>query len=44
MLKGNGCRKFIEIDNDFDEIIYQATQNPILREIRKNIHCRCERL
>jgi GntR family transcriptional regulator, rspAB operon transcriptional repressor len=44
MLKGNGYRKFIEIDNNFHEIIYQSTQNPILQEILENIHCRCERL
>jgi len=44
MLKENGYRKFIEIDNNFHEIIYQSTQNPILQEILENIHCRCERL
>ena len=44
ILKENGYRKFIEIDNNFHEIIYQSTQNPILQEILENIHCRCERL
>ena len=44
LLKENGHRKFIEIDNNFHEIIYQSTQNPILQEMLENIHCRCERL
>lgn len=44
MLKENGYRKFIEIDNNFHEIIYHSTQNPILQEMLENIHCRCERL
>jgi GntR family transcriptional regulator, rspAB operon transcriptional repressor len=43
-LKENGHRKLIEIDNNFHQIIYQSTQNPILQEILENIHCRCERL
>jgi DNA-binding GntR family transcriptional regulator len=44
LLKENGHRRLIEIDNNFHEIIYQSTQNPILQEILQNIHCRCERL
>jgi GntR family transcriptional regulator, rspAB operon transcriptional repressor len=44
LLKENGHRKLIEIDNRFHQIIYQSTQNPILQEILENIHCRCERL
>jgi GntR family transcriptional regulator, rspAB operon transcriptional repressor len=44
LLKENGHRKLIEIDNNFHQIIYQSTQNPILQEILENIHCRCERL
>ena len=44
LLKENGHRKLIEIDNAFHEIIYQSTQNPILQEMLENIHCRCERL
>jgi len=37
-------RCLIEIDNGFHEIIYQATQNPILREILENLQSRCARL
>jgi DNA-binding GntR family transcriptional regulator len=44
LLKENGQRKLIEIDNNFHQIIYQSTQNPILQEMLENIHCRCERL
>jgi DNA-binding GntR family transcriptional regulator len=44
LLKENGHRKLIEIDNNFHQIIYQATQNPILQEMLENIHFRCERL
>jgi DNA-binding GntR family transcriptional regulator len=44
LLKENGHRRLIEIDNNFHQIIYQSTQNPILQEILENIHCRCERL
>ena len=46
LLKENGHRKLIviEIDNNFHQIIYQSTQNPILQEMFENIHCRCERL
>ena len=44
LLKENGQRKLIEIDNNFHQIIYQSTQNPILQEMLQNIHCRCERL
>jgi DNA-binding GntR family transcriptional regulator len=44
ILRENGYRKFIEIDNTFHGIIFQSTQNPILQEILENIHCRCERL
>lgn len=44
LLKENGHRSLMEIDNAFHEIIYQSTQNPILQEMLENIHCRCERL
>jgi DNA-binding GntR family transcriptional regulator len=44
LLKDNGQRKLIEIDTNFHEIIYQATQNPILEEILGNLQSRCARL
>jgi DNA-binding GntR family transcriptional regulator len=44
VLKESEHRHLVEIDNRFHEIIYQATQNPILQEILENIHCRCARL
>jgi len=44
LLKENGQRKLIEIDNNFHQIIYQSTQNPILQEMLQIIHCRCQRL
>ena len=44
LIKENGQRKLIEIDNNFHQIVYQSTQNPILQEMLENIHCRCERL
>jgi DNA-binding GntR family transcriptional regulator len=45
ILKKKGLhRDLVELDNRFHEIIYQATQNPILQEILENIHCRCARL
>ena len=37
-------RNLIEIDARFHEIIYQATQNPILQEFLENLHSRCARL
>jgi DNA-binding GntR family transcriptional regulator len=37
-------RRIIEIDGQFHEIIYQATQNQILREMLQNLHGRCARL
>lgn len=43
-LKENSHRKLIEIDSRFHEIIYQATQNPILEEILQNLQSRCARL
>ena len=44
LLKGDGQRHLIEIDSQFHEIIYQAAQNPILREMLENLHSRCARL
>lgn len=44
LLKENGPRQLIEIDTRFHEIIYKATQNPILQEILQNLHSRCARL
>jgi GntR family transcriptional regulator, rspAB operon transcriptional repressor len=43
-LKEKGKRSLIEIDTQFHEIIYQATQNPILQEFLGNLHSRCARL
>jgi DNA-binding GntR family transcriptional regulator len=42
--KDEGHRHLIEMDTRFHEIIYQATQNPILQEILENLHGRCARL
>lgn len=36
--------KFIELDSQFHEIIYESTQNPILQEFLENLHSRCARL
>ena len=44
LLKEDGHRHLIEIDTRFHEIIYTATQNPILQEILENLHSRCARL
>jgi len=44
LLKDGGHRHLIEIDTRFHEIIYQAAQNLILREILENLHSRCARL
>jgi DNA-binding GntR family transcriptional regulator len=44
VLKEDGQRRLIEIDTQFHEIIYQATQNPILQEMLVNLHGRCARL
>jgi DNA-binding GntR family transcriptional regulator len=44
LLKEDGHRHLIEIDTRFHEIIYKATQNPILQEILENLHSRCARL
>jgi DNA-binding GntR family transcriptional regulator len=44
LLKNGGHRNLIEMDTRFHEIIYQATQNPILQEILENLHGRCARL
>ena len=44
VLKEDGQRRLIEIDTQFHEIIYQATQNPILLEMLENLHGRCARL
>lgn len=37
-------RAFIEMDARFHEVIYRATQNPILQEVLENLHSRCARL
>jgi DNA-binding GntR family transcriptional regulator len=37
-------RILIGLDARFHEIIYQACQNPILREFLENLHSRCARL
>jgi len=42
--KDDGHRHLIEIDTRFHEILYQATQNPILQEMLENLHGRCARL
>ena len=44
LLKVDGHRHLIELDAQFHEIIYQATQNPILQEMLENLHSRCARL
>jgi DNA-binding GntR family transcriptional regulator len=44
LLKQSGHRHLIQIDSQFHEIMYQATQNPILLEILENLHGRCARL
>ncbi|RPJ37647.1 MAG: GntR family transcriptional regulator [Deltaproteobacteria bacterium] len=44
LLKENGHRHLIEIDAQFHEIMYQATQNQILQEMLENLHGRCARL
>jgi DNA-binding GntR family transcriptional regulator len=44
LLNEDGHRRLIETDTSFHEIIYQATQNPILEAMLYNIHCRCSRL
>jgi DNA-binding GntR family transcriptional regulator len=44
LLKVDGHRHLIEIDAQFHEIIYQAAQNPILKEMLENLHSRCARL
>lgn len=43
-LKKDGHRHLIEIDGQFHEIIYQAAQNEILRDMLQNLHGRCARL
>jgi DNA-binding GntR family transcriptional regulator len=40
----NVHRKLVEIDTNFHEIIYQSTQNPILKEMLSNLQGRCARL
>ncbi len=44
LLKESAQRNLIEIDSRFHEIIYGATQNPILQEMLENLHSRCARL
>jgi len=36
--------KFIELDSQFHETIYESTQNLILQEFLENLHSRCARL
>jgi len=43
-LKENEHRPLIDTDSRFHEIIYEATQNPILQEMLENLHSRCARL
>lgn len=43
-LKVAGHRSLIEIDTRFHELVYEAAQNPILKEILENFHGRCARL
>ncbi len=43
-VKEESHRSLIEIDTRFHELIYEATQNPILKEILENLHGRCARL
>ena len=43
-LKEESHHFLIEIDTRFHEIIYEAAQNPILKEILENLHGRCARL
>src|SRR4030042_6742622 len=38
LLKENGHRHLIEIDAQFHEIMYKATQNQILTEMLENLH------
>lgn len=42
--EGTDNRKLIELDARFHEVIYQAAQNPILKEFLENLHSRCARL
>jgi DNA-binding GntR family transcriptional regulator len=44
VLKEDGQRRLIEIDTQFHEMIYQASQNRILQEMLENLHGRCARL
>lgn len=44
LLEEKGHRALIEIDTRFHEIMYQATQNPILQGFLENLHGRCSRL
>lgn len=43
-VKEESHRSLIEIDTHFHELIYEAAQNPILKEILENLHGRCARL
>lgn len=42
--EGAENRKLIELDARFHEVIYEATQNSILKEFLENLHSRCARL
>ncbi len=44
LLRESGHRQLIETDSQFHEIMYQATQNPILIEMLESLHARCARL
>jgi DNA-binding GntR family transcriptional regulator len=43
-LKESCQRHLIESDFQFHEIMYRATQNPILQDMLENLHGRCARL
>jgi len=42
--EGAENRRLIELDARFHEVIYEATQNSILKEFLENLHSRCARL
>jgi DNA-binding GntR family transcriptional regulator len=44
LLQEGGHRGLISLDAHFHEIVYLATQNPILQEFLENLHSRCARL
>ncbi len=44
ILQEGGHRGLISLDARFHNIVYLATQNPILQEFLQNLHSRCARL